>query len=154
MKRHPDMNKENNISNGVKKYEFLDHTADLGVRVWGRSLSELFMNAADAMFGFICDVSKASPAEPFLIEVQAIDKDQLLKEWLSELLYYFNTKNIIFSQVKIEKISDEYIKSEARGEKIDKNKHDLRHEVKAVTYHHLHIEKQGETLTTEIIFDV
>lgn len=138
----------------MKKYELLEHTADLGIRVWGRTLPELFINAATGMCELIADVSDTIPRELVTVNINADDKDQLLRNWLSELLYYFNVKSMLLSEFKIYKIDDKHIKSEARGESIDEDKHQLRHELKAVTFHRLHIEKKQGLLTTEIIFDV
>ncbi len=138
----------------MKKYELLEHTADFGIRVWGKTLDELFINAAIGMYELIADISKITPGESVTVEVEAEDRDLLLRDWLAELLYYFNNKNMLLSEFKIHKIDDKYIKSEAKGENIDENKHDLLHEVKAVTYHRLHIEEKEGLLTTEIIFDV
>ena len=138
----------------MKNYELLEHTADFGIKVWGKTLSELFINAAMGMYEIIADTSKVAPGKPVGIEIDADDRDQLLKDWLSELLYYFNNKNMLFSKFEIKSINDKYVESEARGEKIDKKKHKLHHEVKAVTYHKLRIEEKEGLLTTEIIFDV
>jgi len=138
----------------MEKYELLEHTADFGIRVWGKTLDELFINAAIGMYELIADISKVIPGESVTVEVEADDRDQLLRDWLAELLYYFNNKNMLLSEFKIHKIDDKCIKSEAKGENTDKNRHDLRHEVKAVTYHKLHIEEKKGLLTTEIIFDV
>ena len=138
----------------MKKYELLEHTADFGIRVWGKTLDELFINAAIGMYELIADISKVTPRESVIVEVEADDRNLLLRDWLSELLYYFNNKEMLLSKFKIDKIDNEHIKSEAKGEYIDKNKHELLHEVKAVTYHRLHIEEKEGLLTTEIIFDV
>ena len=138
----------------MKKYELLEHTADFGIRAWGKTQKELFINAAAGMYEIIADISKIAPKVSVNIEIESEDKDQLLKDWLSELLYYLNNKGILLSEFKIDKIDDKHIKSEAKGEKIDKQRHELRHEVKAVTYHHLRIEEKEGLLTTEIIFDV
>lgn len=138
----------------MRKYELLEHTADFGMRVWGKTLDELFINAAIGMYELIADISTVIPRESVAIEIEADDRDQLLRDWLSELLYYFNGKGMLFSEFKIDKIDNKYIKSEAKGESIDEKKHQLLHEVKAVTFHRLKIEKKKGLLTTEIIFDV
>jgi SHS2 domain-containing protein len=136
------------------KYELLQHTADVGIRVWGKNLNELFINAATAMFELITDISKVMPTEAITVEIEADDSDQLLRNWLSELLYYFNVKDTLLCDFKIHKINDKYISSEVKGEKINPRKHALRHEIKAVTFHRLHIQEKEDLLTTEIIFDV
>ncbi|MBN1405179.1 MAG: archease, partial [Candidatus Omnitrophica bacterium] len=102
----------------------------------------------------IADLKKVSSKDIIFIEAKAQDVNELLRNWLAELLYYFNAKDIIFCDFKIIKLTDNYIKSQATGEKLDKNKHTLFHEIKAVTFHGLNIEKQKNILTAEIIFDI
>ncbi len=138
----------------VKRYELLEHTADLGIRVWGKDQKDLFLNAAAGMYSLIADILKVMPKSYFEVKINAQDKDQLLKDWLSELLYYFNVKDTLLSKFEIEQIDDTSIKSKVKGEKVNTAKHKLYHEVKAVTYHNLHIEEKKGLLTTEIIFDV
>lgn len=138
----------------MKKYELLEHTADFGIRVWGKTLDELFINAAVGMYEIIADISKVTPKHSVDIELKAEDRDQLLRDWLAELLYYFNNKDILFSQFEIKDINGGHVNSTAKGEKINKAKHKLQHEVKAVTYHRLNIEQKEGLFTTEVIFDV
>jgi len=135
-------------------YELLDHTADLGVRVWGADLKELFTNSALAMYTLIADLDPVGPSLSFGVDAQAENRDELLKNWLSELLYYFHVKDILFREFIIDEISDKNISSVAKGEKIDKKRHNLKHEVKAVTYHNLKIEQENNNLATDIIFDI
>lgn len=138
----------------MQKYRLLNHTADFGIEVWGKTLDELFINAATGMYELIADLKKVLPENTISFEIKAQDKNELLRNWLAELLYYFSVKDIIFCKFKIIKLNDNYIKSQAMGEKINQKKHTLFHEVKAVTFHNLNIEEKNGTLTTEIIFDV
>ncbi|MFC1808308.1 archease [Candidatus Omnitrophota bacterium] len=138
----------------MKNYELLDHTADLGIRVWGKDMRELFINAAEAMYDLITDIRTVVPVASSDIIVEANDRDELLKVWLSELLYYFHTKGMVFSRFDISILDDKHITSLAKGEPIDYDRHILKHEIKAVTFHELKIQKEKERLITDIIFDV
>lgn len=69
------------------KYILIDHTADLGIDVFGSTLPELFTNAAFAMFDIITDLSRVDNTIEYNLEVSGIDKEQLLVNWLTELLY-------------------------------------------------------------------
>ena len=138
----------------MKNYELLEHTADLGIRVWGADLKGLFINAASAMYDLIADISSIKPAISINIKTEAQDKDELLKNWLSELLYHFHVKDILFSEFTINQIDDKSIVSIAKGEKIDRTRHDLKHEIKAVTFHNLKIKQENGKQATEIIFDI
>lgn len=135
-------------------YELLEHTADLGIKVWGADLKKLFIHSASAMYGLIADIDSVKPAVSIEVKVEAQDKDELLKNWLSELLYYFHVKETLFSEFLIKELDEKRIVSVAKGEKIDKKRHTLRHEIKAVTFHNLKIEKKDNRYITDIIFDV
>jgi SHS2 domain-containing protein len=135
-------------------YKLLEHTADLGIAVWGVSCKQLFENAACAMYALISDPRAIKPLVSFHVKSEGIDKDELLKNWLSETLYYFHVKNILLKRFKVEKISDKSVESIVFGEKRDKKRHVLIHEIKAVTYHGLKIIKQDNKFQTNIIFDV
>jgi SHS2 domain-containing protein len=135
-------------------YKLLEHTADLGVTVYGKGCKELFENAARAMYDLVSDIRFIRPLVVFRVKSEGIDKDELLKNWLSELLSYFHIKDILLSGFGIEKISDKSIISVVSGEKRDEKRHTLKHEIKAVTYHGLKIIKKGNRLQTNIIFDV
>jgi SHS2 domain-containing protein len=135
-------------------YRLIEHTADLGIDVWGNSMEELFAHSASAMFDIISDIVSIHPINSFYIKSKGIDTEDLLKNWLSELLYCFHVKDILLSGFDIEKMSDKSVISVASGEKRDKNRHVLKHEIKAVTYHGLKIIEKDNRLQTNIIFDV
>ena len=82
-----------------KLYEQFSHTADIGVRVFGKTLKELFENAAFAMFDILADLDgiKGSLTQEF--ELTAPNQEELLIAWLDELLYQFCTKEIIFYKI-------------------------------------------------------
>lgn len=138
----------------MKYYELLEHTADLGIKVWGADLKELFIHSASAMYELIADISSVKPAVSIEVGAEAQDKDELLKNWLSELLYYFHVKDMLFCQFLIKELDEKKIVSVAKGEKIDTKRHDLKHEIKAVTFHNLKIEEEDGKFATEIIFDI
>ena len=135
-------------------YKLIEHTADLGITVWGKSFKQFFENAACAMYDLISDLRAVKPLVSFHIKSEGIDKDELLKNWLSEVLSYFHVQNILLSNFDIKNINDESIISMISGEKIDKRRHSLKREIKAVTYHDLKIIKKNNRFQTNIIFDV
>ncbi len=135
-------------------YKSLEHTADLGIRVWGKDIKSLFINSASAMYDLIVDAKTVRPVKSIKIIVKAQDRDELLKNWLSELLYYFHVKETIFCRFDIVKLDKKNVASIAIGEKIDKSRHSLKHEIKAVTFHGLNIHKIDNRISTDIIFDI
>ena len=135
-------------------YKLLEHTADLGIKVWGESIRDLFIHSACVMYDMIADIKSIHPIVFFNVKAKGLDKDELLKNWLSELLCYFHLKDILLGRFDIKNISDNSIVSLAWGEKIDRKRHILKREIKAVTYHGLKIAKKGNKFQTDIIFDV
>lgn len=138
----------------MKRYEPIEHTADIGIRAYGRSLKELFENAAEAMFGEIAELKKVKPVRCVKINLKASSKEELFHLWLSELLYQFNGKGMLFSKFEIEDITERGVKAIACGEKADAARHGLKKEIKAVTYHGLLVEKKPKFWVGEVIFDV
>ena len=138
----------------IKRYEQFSHTADIGVRVFGRDLKELFENAAFSLFDTTCDLDgiKGSIEEGFSLE--APSDEELLVAWLDELLYYFYTKEIIFFKFHVEKIEGHQLIAKAFGRLAKANKNRLKIEIKAATYHNLHIKRTADGLTVEMILDV
>jgi SHS2 domain-containing protein len=138
----------------MKRYEVIDHTADIGIKVYGKELKDLFFNAAYGMFSLIADLKNVQAKEPLNIKLKAPNIEELFLSWLSELLYQFNSKNIIFKEFIINKLSEEMISAQAKGEKLNLKKHHLKAEIKAVTYYELKVQKFKNYWQGEVIFDV
>jgi len=138
----------------MKRYEQFPHTADIGVRVFGHDLKELFENAAFAMFDLLADLEglKGDIVKDF--EIKSSDKEELLVDWLDELLFNFYTNGIIFYKFDIEKITEGSLKARAFGRPIAANRNRLKTEIKAATYSDLKIKKTDSGYQVEIIFDV
>ena len=138
----------------MERYEQFPHTADIGIRVYGKDVKELFVNAAFAMFDVIADLEGLKISAKREIKVEADNYEELLVAWLDELLYNFYTKQIIFSQFDIKELSDKRLIAEASGRPVGANRNRLKTEIKAATYSGLKIEKIPEGYKVEIIFDV
>ncbi|MBU4312114.1 MAG: archease [Candidatus Omnitrophica bacterium] len=139
----------------TKPYEIIEHTADVGLKVNGATLKELFENAASGMFDIIAHKrSSANEHKKIQIKKEVEDFEELLVDWLSELLYIFNRQKILFSNFKILELNNSGIIGEAFGEKINPSKNTLQTEIKAVTFHDLKIEEDKNNFSCQIIFDV
>lgn len=138
----------------MKRYEQFPHTADIGIRVYGADLKELFSNAAFAMFDTIADLEgmKAGITQNFKLNAENIE--ELLVVWLDELLYNFYTKQIIFSTFSIKELTDKSLIAEASGRPVGANRNRLKTEIKAATYSDLKIKETDGGYQVEIIFDV
>jgi len=138
----------------MKAYTLIDHTADVGIKAYGKSLSEAFQNAAKGMFDIITDKSEIENIGQYNIKLEADDLEQLLVDWLSELLYIHSTKNIVFGFFKVD--LDEKKKTLSAtifGEKLDMGKHKIGSEIKAVTYHMLEVKKR-KPFYVQVLFDI
>jgi SHS2 domain-containing protein len=138
----------------MKTYELIDHTADVGLKAYGKNLSEAFENAAKGMFDIITDKSEIESIGQYNIELEAPDLEQLLVDWLSELLYLNSAKNQVFGFFKLE-LDEKNNKLNAKifGEKFDLSKHKIGAEIKAVTYHMLEV-KNKRPFHVQVLFDI
>lgn len=140
------------------KFEFLEHTADVYVAAYGKTLEEAFENAALAMFEVMTDTDKVNADVENNVEVEAEDEFALLYTWLEALLVNFETKNMVYSQFQIASIEETEegfrIKAAAWGEKFNAEKHMQRVGVKAITYHRMEILKEYNKVTLEFILDI
>jgi SHS2 domain-containing protein len=138
----------------MKRYEQIPHTADIAIRVYGKDLKELFTNAAYGMFDIIADLEGLKSSVSIDIDLKAPSKEELLVCWLDELLYNFYTKGIIFVKFDVSFLSKEQLMVKAYGRHIGENRNRLKTEIKAATYHDLHIEEGPDGLSVDIVFDV
>ena len=138
----------------MKRYEQFSHTADIGVRVFGRTVKELFANAAFAMFDIIADLEGITGGIVDEFDLKAATPEELLVNWLDELLYRSCTKEIIFFDFEISELGDTRMKAKATGRSFAANRNRLKTEIKAATYSDLAIKKTAEGYSVEIVFDV
>jgi protein archease len=137
----------------VPRFEVIDHTADVGIIAYGGDLKEAFANAAYGMFSLIADLDEVGEEVSREVDVQAIDQEALLVDWLNELLYLFDVDHIIFKRFEITDLNRNRLKAKVYGEKIDTSRHQLRTAVKAATYHMLKIENNKE-VKVRFILDI
>ncbi len=136
-----------------KDFEIVDHTADVGVIAYGADISQAFANAARALFSLITELDDV---EEFLhrdIELTAPDEESLLVAWLNQLIYLFDTENILFKRFDVTKLNNRRLKARGYGEKVDNSKHRLKTGVKAATYHMLKIDKDNGC-RVQVLFDI
>ncbi len=136
-----------------KEFEFIDHTADVGIIAHGVSINQAFANAARGLFSIITDIDDIREALHCDIEVTAPDQESLLVECLNELIYLFDTDNIIFNRFDITRLNNTHLKARAYGEKVDSSRHELKTGVKAATYHMLKVEKNNG-YQAQVLFDI
>jgi SHS2 domain-containing protein len=141
-----------------KQYEYLEHTADIKFRAYGKSLEEVFENAALAMFNVIINTEKVSGDTAREFFLKSPDLESLLVDWLSEILYIFEVDEIVFRNFRVEKIREEEgeysITAQALGENYYPESHPFETEIKAVTYNQLEIAKTVDGWKAQVVVDI
>jgi len=138
----------------MKTYKLIEHTADVGIKAYGKNISDAFENAAKGMFDIITDKSEIETIGEYEIHLKAQDLEQLLVDWLSELLFLNSAKNLVFSFFKVEiDERNSSLSAHVFGEKYDISKHKIGMEIKAVTYHILEVRNKSP-YHVQVLFDI
>jgi len=138
----------------MKPYKTFDHTADLGLSITGRSEDELYANAAVAVFDVITDLGRVEAREARRISVEGDSPEDLLINFLREILYLYNGERWLLKEIRVTKRNEKELEAEARGEPLDTGKHEICKEIKAVTYHQARVSKAPRGWEARVIFDV
>jgi len=148
----PEQHSSVSAANGASRprYEQHEHTADLALRIYGRTLRELFANAAYAMFSQLADLQRIVPSLQREVAVEGIDHESLLVNWLNELLYLQDTRGEAYAAFAIHRLSRRRLQATVRGAQTE----DIYGIIKGATYNDLAIEKAGKGYLVTIVFDV
>lgn len=135
-------------------YETFEHTADLGLRVRAPDLNALFADAARGLFAMIVpELASVCPNLSLEFTLESTALDLLLFDWLNELLYTYETQHLLLVEFDV-RIDGDRLTATAHGEALDRSRHELDHEVKAITYHKLRVERQSDGWLAEVIVDI
>ncbi|HEY5543566.1 MAG TPA: archease [Candidatus Binatia bacterium] len=137
-----------------KKYRLTTRQSELAVKVMGGSQADLFANSAFALFDVMLDVEKIEIKERLPLEVEGADRDDLLVNWMRELLYLYQGSGYLLKEFVIREVKDTSLKAEVCGEKIDPDRHEIKQEIAAVAYHQSRMTKTGNQWTAQLIFEV
>ena len=136
-------------------YEFFEHTADIGVHIFGANLPELFQNAAAAMYVALGTLEKSGVRSQKSVKLHAGSLEDLLHDWLAELLYEVEANHLLFDDIEITGIASGKLTARLSGGPIDFARSRTNEEIKAVTYHQLRVEQQPDgAWQATVIFDV
>ena len=138
-----------------KPYEFFEHTADIGVHVAGRTLQELFTDAARAVYETLGDLQKTEDKRQKTVELRAESREDLLHDWLTELLYEVEANHVLYDEIEFTKLTPPHLVAALHGCSIDFARSKTNQEIKAVTYHQLRVEALPDgTWRARVILDV
>jgi len=136
----------------MKRFELIEHTADVGLVSHGKTLAEAFANAACGMFSIIAELDAVQETESRRVEIGEDDLEGLLFEWLNSLIYFFDVEMILFKRFDIMEFEDSRLCAMCHGEKYDPSRHRLKTGVKSATYHMLEVDREKNQV--QVVFDI
>ena len=138
-----------------KKYRITKHQSELAVKVVGASQADLFANSAYTLFDvMVADLDKVDCKEHIPLEVEGTDRDDLMVNWMRELLYLYQGSGYLLKDFQIREVKDTIVKAEVAGEKIDPDRHEIKQEIAAIAFHKSRMDKTGNHWTAQVIFEV
>jgi SHS2 domain-containing protein len=135
-------------------YHVFDHTADLGIEIYGRDEKELFSNAVFALFDIMTDIHAVYTTVEKDISIEGADREDLMINFLREILYLFNGEGFSIRDFLVFEVDSHRIRGTVRGEFFDPDRHCLHREIKAVTYHQTEVNRVSDGWRARVIFDV
>ena len=136
----------------MKRFEIIEHTADMGLAAYGHDLAEAFANAAYGLFSIMADLGNVRERVSRRVEFREEDAEGLLFEWLNHLLYIFDVEMLLLKRFDIEHFDGFTLKATCHGEKYDPARHRLHRGVKSATYHLLKVDRERNRV--QVILDV
>lgn len=143
------------VSRETPWYRLLDHTGDMAILVRARTREGLYDAATRAFFDLMLDVRTVKGCEKVPIRVKgAVDPEDLLVRYLSELLYLHDADGWLFRGARVAALTDTELEAEADGERFDATRHVIERQVKAVTYHHLLLSQDRDGWSARVVVDL
>ncbi len=135
-------------------FEIIEHTADIGFRAWGATPAELFENAARAMLSIAAESEPIQPAREIRVSVEGADYPDLLVNWLSEILYLFDSGRLAAKSFHVEQITPSKLRAVVRGEPREDGQHPWKLIIKAVTYHEIEVAERNGRWECKVYVDI
>jgi SHS2 domain-containing protein len=138
----------------MNDYQLIDHTADFGLHVKGADPADLFTKAGMALFDVLTDVTKLKGVKTQRIRVEGGDWPDLMVNWLRELLYLWSGEAKLVGAIEIESLDQTEVSATVTYDEYLPQRHQVKNEIKAVTYHQIQVQPVGQGWEARIIFDV
>jgi SHS2 domain-containing protein len=138
----------------ARRFEILEHPADVGFLAYGCTLEELFENAALALFTLACDLETIEEKESRVVAVSGQDNESLLFAWLADILAQADAEQFVFRRAAVNPLEATRMQGVVYGEPFDKARHRAGSYIKAVTYHQLKVERRPERWEARVYLDV
>ncbi len=149
----------------MKTFEAIDISGEAGIRAFGETIEDLFINSAAGMYSLITDPEGILEQRQIAVEIESPSREGLLVSWLNELIFHFDAYGFVGRRIVITEISpsrqtgqvagESYmLRATVSGEDFDPERHQRRLLIKAATYHMLKIEKKDGGWEADVIFDI
>ena len=138
----------------AKRWSTFEHPSDLGLEARADSLGELFEALGEGVAEHTCPRGSVRPDQTRRVEAHADGPENLLVDFLGELLKLFHLERFLIARVRVAAIDDRHVRAEADGETYDPARHELGAEIKAVTYHQLRVACQAGQWTGRVLLDL
>ena len=145
----------------MEPYEIHEHPADIGLKIRGRTIEDLFRHAAWGFFDLVTDLSvfrrpeaQSFPEAHYDFNLEAAGRPDLMHVWLRELVYVFSAKRYVLVDFSFLELDETTLRGHGTGRIFDPRRHEPKLEVKAVTHHCFSLEQRGDHWEVQVIFDV
>ena len=135
-------------------FRLIEHTADMGIEVFGDDLADFFVQAARGLKEMVSVTAGAAPSEERMVEVTGGDSSELLVNWLNEILFLLETRGFFPIDFRVEEAGEDHLRARVLGEPFDPQRHRVEREVKAVTYHQLQVEAVDGAWRARVFVDL
>lgn len=137
-----------------KKYRIIRKSSELSIRLSGDSLPGILADAGSALFDLLVDMTSVEARESVTLEVEGLDNDDLMVNWMRELLYEYQVSGYMLKEFDIHESGEFFVRCEARGEKFDPDRHEERETIGAVDERLSHLGKMGTQWTAQVSFEL
>jgi SHS2 domain-containing protein len=135
-------------------FETFEHTADIGLRIRAPDINALFAEAGQGLFSLIVENPDSIRSQQRIeITLNSATIEDLLFDWLNELLYTFETRHLLLCRFDV-RVEDHSLRATASGEELDRARHHISREIKAITYHAFVVRQTPDGWLAEVILDI
>jgi SHS2 domain-containing protein len=137
-----------------KKYRIMTRSSDFSVKVLGKTQAEILANSGFALFDLMTDLEKVQVSDQFSLEVEGTDSDDLMVNWMRELLYAYQGSGYLLKEFHVIETREGYVRAEVKGEKFDPDRHEIQREIPGLVYHQCRMAKTGDQWTAQVTFEL
>jgi len=135
-------------------YTLFNHTADLGIKIRGNNLIDLFESAGNALIHVMLGDNPLGKTRSMKISVSGDDLADLMVRWLGEILYLFEGDDLVVTSISIDSLTSSQLEATLKTVPFDPEIHEILNEIKAVTYHQIQVTNKGDIWEARVIFDL